>query len=149
MIESYLNYIQDNKKPYNRSIKILNHITFLEDLQSIKKEGLVPRKKSSKYGNPPILKAVYLYHNNNTHLPNEFKKMYRGKKFIVVKVDGTKLDKNKFSADEDFYRYPLKRKVPSLNKMKQDAFDCLETRGTIAYLGIIPTNKIKKIGETR
>lgn len=135
------------KKTYTRSIKVLNHITFLENLQTIKKEGLVPRKRYSKYGNPPILKAVYLYHSNNAALPNEFKKMYQGSNLIIVKVDGAKLDKGKFSADEDFYRYPRKRKVPSLDRMKQDAFDCLETRGSIAYLDTIPASKIKEIEE--
>lgn len=118
--------------------KILNHLTFIEDIPSIKKKGLIPKKNYSKYGNLPILNAVYLYHISASDVIKNFKKTFPNRKIVNIKIDAVKLNSQLFIADEDFYRYPYKRKIPSEEKMRKDAIQCLKDRGTIAYKGVIP-----------
>ena len=117
--------------------KVLNHLTFAEHIDSIKKKGLIPRKKYSMYGNPPILDAVYLYHSSAKNVVKDFKKTFRNIQIVNIKIDASKLDPRLFIADEDFYRYPFKRKVPPEEKMKLAAIQCLKERGTVAYQSVI------------
>ena len=126
--------------------RVLNHLTFTENIDSIKKKGLIPRQKYSRYGNPPILDAVYLYSNKNAKtIIKDFKKTFHDKKIVNIKIDMSKLNPDLFIADEDFYRYPYKRALPSAEKMQSDAIPCLKSRGTVAYKGVIPSKYFLEI----
>ena len=146
-LNKYLYYLQESpiSNILKNKYKILNHLTFQENINNIKKQGLIPRKKYSIYGNPPILDAVYLYHDSSKDTVKDFKKTFKDRKIVNIKIDASKLDPNLFIADEDFYRYPYKRQIPSEEKMKLDAIQCLKTRGSIAYKGIIPPRYLVQI----
>jgi len=149
ILDEYLSYIQEQQisNIIKNKYKVMNHLTFPENLSSIKSKGIIPRKKYSKYGNPPILKAVYLYHNSASSVIKDFKKTFGDKRIINIKINVSKLDPNLFYADEDYYRYPYKRKIKSENQMKMDALKCLMERGTTAYKGIIDSKYFLDIRE--
>lgn len=144
MIDPITQYILERS---NIQYKILNHLCFKEDIKNIKSRGLIPGKKYSMFGNPPKLKAVYLYHNSNKKIVEDFKKTFNNRNIINIQIDVSKLDSNLFYADEDYYRYPYKRKIPSEEQMKIDASKCLKERGTVAYKGIIHSKYFLKITE--
>ncbi len=133
----------------DKKYEVLNHITFKENIDNIKRKGLIPRKKYSKYGNIPKLKATYLFHANNKSVIKDFKKTFKNRYVVVISIKTNRLFPDLFYADEDYYRYPYKRKLPDESGMKRDAAACLIDRGVVAYKGIISSKYIVDIKDLK
>ena len=122
-------------------MKYLYHITFWDNLDNISKLGLIPRYNNSNYGNPPIHKAIYLY-KSHTVFKEFFNMFHPFHKLAVLRINVSDLDNSQLLADEDYYRYPKKRKIPPKGEMRIQAVQCLNDFGTVAYTCKIPSNCI-------
>lgn len=137
-------YLDTNK--ILKQINFLHYITFLDNIKSIKLNGLVLGKESFKFGDTPKLNGIYLFHKNNKDIIKDFKKTFPFKKLFLIKVDISKLDFNSFCADEDYYKYHKPKRLPypkDLEIYKQNFLKSLEEQGTAIYLDNIDKKYLK------
>jgi len=132
--------------------KYLYHYTQTDNLDSIKQEGLVPRKyPNSHYPNGSkgifLTTSTSLYKANlpeslmdlmNDYYENE--DAYDEKPLIRLTIDVTKLDMSKFIWDDDYIlnKYGWNKAETDIDKI----IESLDIWGSIAYLGAIPPSLI-------
>jgi hypothetical protein len=136
--------------------KYLYHYTLTDNLESIKEEGLVPRKNPNSHyatGSQAIFltKSSSLYNANlpqslmdvmDAYYDSKGNKDEEQKPIIRLTIDVSKLDLNKLIWDDD---YILNRYKWNKAKTKPDKIiESLDIWGSIAYLDIIPPNLIVK-----
>lgn len=132
--------------------KYLYHYTLTDNIDSIKSEGLVPRKyPNSDYPNGS--NGIFLTVSNSLYKANlpetlmdlmndyyENEDAYEEKPIIRLTIDVSKLDTNKFIWDDDYIlnKYGWNKAESNIDKI----IESLDIWGSIAYLGIIPPNLI-------
>ena len=132
--------------------KYLYHYTPTDNIDTIKLEGLIPRKyPNSNYPNGSnsifLTTSSSLYKANlpetlmdlmNDYYENEDD--YEEKPIVRLTIDVSKLDTNKFIWDDDYIlnKYGYNKAESNIDKI----IESLDIWGSIAYLGTIPPNLI-------
>ena len=134
--------------------KYLYHYTQTDNLDSIKEEGLIPRKyPNSHYSKGSV--GIFLTTSSSLYKANlpeplmdlmddyyENEDAYDEKPLIRLTIDVSKLDISKFIWDDDYIlnKYGWNKAETDIDKI----IESLDIWGSIAYLDVIPPSLIVK-----
>jgi hypothetical protein len=119
--------------------KKLYHLTIWKNIESIKKNGLIPSKSKSS--------LVGIFLSDDLFTSENYASMYRDEhEFVILTIDGSKLNPNKIVADN--YEFPdlvSQMDDDEASKYDLDSWqDSLKVSNQIAYIDIIKPEWIIK-----